>query len=115
MNLWKHPVAGVVLLLGMPVLGGLAIGTLMPFGAGLRDDSYTFIHAGEILAESGTYSRVTALGELHPVTNFPPLYSLVLSLADRAGVPLLEAPKVLNQLLFSLLILATGVSLSLAA
>src|SRR4030067_1120129 len=115
MNAAKHPRTRVVLLVCSAVLVGLALGALMPFGPGLRDDSYTFIHAGEVLGESGTYSRVTALGELRPVTNFPPLYSLVLSLFHRVGVPLFESPKVLNQLLFSVLVLATAAVLSLGA
>jgi hypothetical protein len=115
MNAAKHPRTRVVLLVVIAVLVGLALGALMPFGPGLRDDSYTFIHAGEVLGESGTYSRVTALGELRPVTNFPPLYSLVLSLFHRVGVPLFESPKVLNQLLFSVLVLATAAALSLGA
>lgn len=106
--------AGLALLVALGGLAGLALGPLMPFGPGLRDDSYTYLQAAETLAETGTYGRTTAPGEVRPVTNFPPLYSAVLSLAGRFGLPSLDAARLLNQLFFASLIVATGLALYLA-
>jgi hypothetical protein len=93
--------------------GGILIGALMPYGPGLRDDSYTYVHAAEILETRGTYSRFTGEGELRPVTNFPPGYSLALALLDSMATGL-EPAKLLNQILFGLLLILIGAALWLA-
>ena len=111
MNSRRLERAGLALLLAAGALAGLGLGSLMPFGPGLRDDSSTYLMAAETLARTGSYGRMTALGEVRPVVNFPPMYSLALSLAERSGLPPLEATRVLHQLLFAILVVATGASL----
>jgi len=102
------------LLTTIAVGAGLFIGSLMPYGPGLRDDSYTYIHSAEMLVGRGTYSRLTGEGDLRPVTNFPPGYPFALALLDATGVGPFAAAKILNQILFGVFVLLIGISLWLA-
>ena len=51
-----------------------------PYGVGLVSDSVNYINGARSIAEGNGYYRQGGAGELKAITNFPPLYSIFLSL-----------------------------------
>lgn len=51
-----------------------------PDGVGLVSDSVNYINGGRSIAAENGYYRQSGGGELKPITNFPPLYSICLAL-----------------------------------
>ena len=91
-NISGHPerqfwVAVIVLL----ALGAGLFNFATPHGLELVNDSVNYIDgARNILAGNG-YSRVTGGDRIIPITNFPPFYSIVLSLVMAVGVKPIQA------------------------
>ncbi len=81
------------------------------FGAGLRDDSFTYLSAAENLAAGQGYARATGEGVPKPVTNFPPLFSMAVAGLHLPGLKAYAAARVLNALLFACTIFAAGAGL----
>ena len=50
-----------------------------PYGVGLVSDSVNYINGARSIAEGNGYYRKGGAGELKAITNFPPLYSICLS------------------------------------
>ncbi len=57
-----------------------------PYGVGLVSDSVNYINGARSIAEGNGYYRKGGAGELKAITNFPPLYSICLSVPLYFGV-----------------------------
>ena len=57
-----------------------------PDGLGLVSDSVNYINGGRSIAEGKGYYRQSGGSELKPITNFPPLYSICLSIPFLFGM-----------------------------
>lgn len=60
-------------------------------GIGLVSDSVNYINGARSIAQGRGYFRESGGGTLKPITNFPPLYSIVLSIPMRFGMDGLTA------------------------
>jgi hypothetical protein len=90
--------------------GGIALlAYITPFGLGLNNDSVGYIGgARNILAGYG-YSRLGGNYKPIPVTNFPPMYSVVLAAIGLFGIDPLASSRYLNLVLFGVNIFLCGV------
>lgn len=92
-----------ILWAGLAVLAAAGIGLMLyvtPMGVGLVNDSVGYIGgARNILAGNG-YSRLTGNSRLVPITNYPPLFSIVLAGVGLLGIDGIDAAKYLNVFLF---------------
>ena len=57
-----------------------------PYGVGLVSDSVNYINGGRSIAAGNGYYRQSGGGELKPITNFPPLYSICLAVPFLFGM-----------------------------
>ena len=57
-----------------------------PYGVGLVSDSVNYINGARSIAAGDGYYRQSGGGELKPITNFPPLYSICLSVPFLFGM-----------------------------
>lgn len=62
-----------------------------PYGVGLVSDSVNYINGARSIAAGNGYYRESGGGTLKAITNFPPLYSIILSLPLKAGMDWLNA------------------------
>ena len=62
-----------------------------PGGVGLVSDSVNYINGARSIAAGSGYYRQSGGGTLKAITNFPPLYSIVLSLPLKLGMDWLKA------------------------
>ena len=62
-----------------------------PYGVGLVSDSVNYINGARSIAAGNGYYRESGGGTLKAITNFPPLYSIVLSLPLKFGMDWLTA------------------------
>ncbi len=73
-----------------------------PYGVGLISDSFNYINGARSIAEGNGYYRESGGNTLKPITNFPPLYSIVLSLPLRFGMDWLSAVWWVSLIFFAL-------------
>lgn len=62
-----------------------------PYGLALVNDSVLYIDGARNLLEGNGYSRLVGWGGTVPISNFPPLYSMVLALSIAMGVAPVQA------------------------
>ncbi len=62
-----------------------------PYGVGLVSDSVNYINGAQSIANGKGYYRASGGNTMKPITNFPPLYSIVLALPIKLGVDRLKA------------------------
>lgn len=62
-----------------------------PHGLALVNDTVQYIDGARNLLSGHGYSRLTGWGGTTPITNFPPLYSLILAVFIKAGIPPIQA------------------------
>jgi 4-amino-4-deoxy-L-arabinose transferase-like glycosyltransferase len=83
---------------------------ITPQGMGLVNDSVGYIGgARNILAGNG-YSRLTGDGTAIPLSNYPPLFSIILAGISLLGVDPLDASRLINVTLFGVNVLLIGVA-----
>lgn len=78
-------------------------------GIGLRDDSYSYFTAAEGLLAGRGYGRVTPEGDFLPLTNFPPLYSVLLAFTGSIGLELEAGARLIAGASFSAQVLLGGI------
>ena len=61
-------------------VGGILYFRTTPHGVGLVSDSVNYINGARSIAAGNGYFRESGGGILKPITNFPPLYSILLSI-----------------------------------
>jgi hypothetical protein len=91
----------------MGLVGVLLILAASPHGLGVRGDSVTYMAAAENMLTGRGFSRPTGIG-VKPLTHFPPLFPALLALERAAGIPLTEAARWTNALLFGINIVLLG-------
>lgn len=62
-----------------------------PHGLALVNDTVQYIDGARNLLSNNGYSRLTGWNGTTPITNFPPLYSIVLAACMKAGIPPIQA------------------------
>lgn len=89
-------------------LGGFLFSYATPDGLALVNDSVGYINGAQNLADGRGYVRNSGGDELKPITNFPPLYSLVLSVLLRSGLQPFEAAWWLGFILYLVNLVLVG-------
>lgn len=97
-----------VLLLLISLAGVLTILYSTRWGVGMGHDELGYIQGAQNLVRGQGYSHFTPLGELKPTIQWPPLYSLTLTLPGFIGISIFEGARWLNALLFGINILMVG-------
>jgi hypothetical protein len=98
-----------ILLIALAIVGFLLMMYITPLGIGLVNDSVGYIgSARNILAGDG-YSRLVGDYSTRPVTNYPPMFSIVLAFIGLFGLEIVDAAWWLNVLLFSINIVLVSV------
>jgi hypothetical protein len=87
-------------------LGTTLIYLTTPYGLSLRDDSYSYVAGAVSLARGTGFGRLTGDGTVNPITNFPPLYPLILAASLKGGLDAYATARVLSSMLFGLTALA---------
>ena len=92
----------------LPLLGAAIVLFVTRDGAGLSPDARGYLMGARHLASGKGYTILNSDGVPEPLTQFPPLYSMLLAPAEMAGVSATTWSRFLNAALF-------GVSISLVA
>ncbi len=80
-----------------------------PSGVGLSWDSFTYISSARGLLEGRGLARLTACGELKPLTGYPPLYPLGLAGLEWAGLSAARAARGISALSYAATVLLAGI------
>ena len=83
-----------------------------PYGIGVRSDSVAYFMSAHNFAHGIGMGRMTGDGNFKPMTHWPPLYPLVLSLFEFGGVPALTGARWLGVLLMAAVVFLTGLCLA---
>jgi len=83
-----------------------------PNGIGVRSDSVAYFWSAHNLAGGVGLGRITSSGDFKPMTHWPPLYPMVLSLFELAGIPALNGARFLGIFLFMAIIFLTGLCIA---
>jgi hypothetical protein len=98
----------LILLVIISLAGVLVILYSTRWGVGMGHDQLGYIQGAQNLVSGQGYSHYTPLGELKPTLQWPPLYSLTLTLPGFTGISIFEGARWLNALLFGINILMVG-------
>ena len=97
-----------LILVLISLAGVLAILYSTSWGVGMGHDQLGYIQGAQNLARGQGYSHFTPMGELKPTMQWPPLYSLTLSLFETVGINVFAGARWLNALLFGINIFLVG-------
>lgn len=98
----KNKIVFAVLVVMILATGAALFIHLTPAGVGLVSDSVNYINGARSIASGHGYYRASGDGTLKPITNFSPLYSILLSVPIRFGMDGIRAAWYLS-LLFVIL------------
>ncbi len=84
----------------LSVAGMVLINAITPYGMGLVNDSVGYIAGARNIIAGNGYSRLTGNASPIPITNYPPLFSILISGLMLTGMDALVSAKVLNITLF---------------
>ena len=106
----KYKVLFWVLLVLLAVAGiGLMI-AVMPNGIGLVNDSVGYVAGARNMLGGLGYSRLTGDGSPRPITNYPPMFSIILATMGIFGMDAIPAALYLNISLMGLNVFLMGVT-----
>lgn len=88
------------------LFAGVLFARTAPDGVGLVSDSVNYLNGAEMIVRGNGYSRLSGNQSIKPITNFPPLYSIVLAVPIFFGMSPTDAAWIIA-LLFYLLNLLT--------
>lgn len=94
------PWLGPGLALGLALLAAGMVWAATPKGLMVTTDSVAYLQAAENLLGGQGLSLFSGEGQVKPLVHFPPLYPLLLAGVGALGLPLLEAARVLNAVLY---------------
>jgi 4-amino-4-deoxy-L-arabinose transferase-like glycosyltransferase len=98
----------VLLLMAIAILGAVLVSYATPFGVGTSPDSVAYIGAAQNL-RSGQGLTVPLGGfDSQPLTQFPPLYPLLLAISSLIGAEAYATARILSALLFGANVLLVG-------
>jgi hypothetical protein len=95
-------------LLVFSVAAILLLRYITPYGLGLVNDSVGYIAGARNLVAGNGYMRFTGDGRLVPITNYPPMFSMVMATVGVSGLEIVRASRMVNLLCFALNIFLTG-------
>jgi len=95
-------------LAGISLIGATVLMLSTQWGAGLSPDSVTYIGAARSLLAGHGLSVPTYSGGFSPLTQFPPLFSALLSVVGSTGIDPLEGARWLNAIFFAANIALVG-------
>jgi len=72
------------------------------WGAGLISDSFQYTASARNLATGNGFSLPYGSSELLPMTKYPPMFPIVLSVFELVGVPALKGVRIINIILFGI-------------
>jgi hypothetical protein len=81
-----------------------------PRGAGLVNDSVGYVAGARNLLSGQGYSRLTGDGSPRPITNYPPMFSIVLATIGITGLDAVPAARFLNVFLMGLNVFLMGLT-----
>lgn len=94
--------------IGLLVIAVLLFIRTTPEGLGLVSDSVNYLNGASMLATGRGYSRLSGAQTIKPITNFPPLYSIVLAPLIAAGVSSTSAAWWVALVFYGLNLMAVG-------
>jgi len=89
---WKP----ILFFISVVLLGALTVMISTSSGIGLWYDTYSYFSGSANLTAGDGFSRTIAGGSHVPITHFPPLYSVLLSVFRRVGINLFSAARMIN-------------------
>lgn len=98
---------GPLVLLGLAILGALAVLLVTRHGIGLSTDSVAYVDGARSMARGDGFTSGFS-GRIGPITHWPPLYSAVLAGPGLLGVDPLGGARVLASLLFGANVFVAG-------
>lgn len=96
------------IVLGLAILGFLAIILCTPGGIGLYSDSVVYIGVARNLLRGEGVTYFDDNGQMAPVTHYAPLYPLIVSSVGLVGIDPLEGARWVNALLFASNVMLAG-------
>lgn len=96
------------ILLILAIIGVLLLRYITPFGLGLVNDSVGYIAGARNLIAGHGYSRVTGNGSFVPITNYPPMFSLLMAAVGITGLEIVRAARLVVLLCFAVNIIMCG-------
>ena len=97
-----------ILMLLILILAGFIFIRTTPSGVGMVSDSVNYINGARFIARGEGYYRESGGGTLKPITNFPPLYSILLSVPILFGIDEISAVWVFSFVFYVLNVMLTG-------
>lgn len=98
----------LLILILLALLGAAIVMVSTPHGLGVSDDSVIYLGAARNLLDGNGLSRLEGDGSPHPITHYPPGYSLVLAAWQFAGGPFQLGARLIAALAFAVSIASTG-------
>ena len=83
---------------------------ITPYGMGLVNDSVGYIAGARNLLAGNGYSRLTGDANIAPITNYPPLFSIVMAACGLFGLEAVRAARFINLLCFGGNSILTGMA-----
>ena len=93
----------------MSFIGLLIIISTTRWGIGVSPDSTIYIESARNIVNGHGYALVSNNNKVSPITHFPPLFSLIISLFAFLGMDVLEAARLLNSFIFVANIYLAGI------
>src|ERR671924_1054613 len=82
------------------VMGMFLVWYSTRWGAGLISDTFQYVSSARSFASGNGFSIPYGDGELEPMTKYPPMFPIVLSLFEFAGISALQGARFVNIFLF---------------
>jgi hypothetical protein len=106
---WRYtPYYWVVILLASALIATAADLWLTRNGPGASGDAVHYMQGAQNLLAGHGFSRLRANGQYIPITGFPPGFSVVLAGLGLTGLPVFDAGRYLNAVLFGLNVILVG-------
>jgi hypothetical protein len=96
------------------LVSGLAVGLVLyttVWGAGLISDSFQYISSARNIAAGREFGYINAGRENVPLTQYPPFFSVVLSVFEILGLNSMDGVRFLNAALFGINAILVGISI----
>jgi 4-amino-4-deoxy-L-arabinose transferase-like glycosyltransferase len=106
----KNKIILWVLLIILAVAGAYLLFYVTPHGIGLVNDSVGYVAGARNMLGGLGYSRLTGDGSPRPITNYPPLFSILLATIGAFGLDAVPAALYLNIFLMGLNVFLMGVT-----
>lgn len=102
----------LAILLLLALAGAVILNYSTPIGLGLTNDSQAYLNGARNLLAGNGYGYTSGMGEIKPITHFPPAYALTIAAASLAtGLEPQRAARLLALVLMAFNILLTGLAL----